>query len=96
MCSRRFLNFQNNISIYMYNYLISAYILLYPRSTGGGYSILPLFIRPSIHPKIFFVTFFSATIDGRNLIIGHKLHIGMPYCGNSYFLFSDLFGFYTH
>jgi hypothetical protein len=25
--------------------------------------------------------FFSATIDGRNLIFGHKLHIGMPYCG---------------
>jgi hypothetical protein len=24
----------------------------------------------------FFVTFFSATIDGRNLIFGHKLHIG--------------------
>ena len=29
----------------------------------------------------FFVTFFSATIDGRNLIFGHKLHIGTPYCG---------------
>ena len=27
----------------------------------------------------FFVTFFSATIDGRNLIFGHKLHIGTPY-----------------
>ena len=25
-----------------------------------------------------FVTFFSATIDGRNLIFGHKLHIGTP------------------
>ena len=29
----------------------------------------------------FFVAFFSATIDCRNLIFGHKLHIGMPYCG---------------
>jgi hypothetical protein len=29
----------------------------------------------------FFVTFFSATIDGRNLIFGHKLHIGTPYHG---------------
>jgi hypothetical protein len=29
----------------------------------------------------FFVTFFSATIDGRNLIFGHKLHIGTPYRG---------------
>ena len=45
---------------------------------GGGYAVLPLSVRPS---KIFFVTFFSATIDGRNLIFGHKLHIGMPYRG---------------
>ena len=43
---------------------------------GGGYTVLPLSVRPS---KIFFVTFFSATIDGRNLIFGHKLHIDMPY-----------------
>jgi hypothetical protein len=28
-----------------------------------------------------FVTFFSATIDGRDLIFGHKLHIGTPYSG---------------
>ena len=28
---------------------------------------------------ILFVTFFSATIDGRDLIFGHKLHIGTPY-----------------
>jgi hypothetical protein len=27
----------------------------------------------------FIVAFFSATIDGRNLIFGHKLHIGTPY-----------------
>jgi hypothetical protein len=25
--------------------------------------------------------FFSAFIDGRNLIFGHKRHISMPYCG---------------
>ena len=48
---------------------------------GGGYTVLPLFVRPS---KIFFVTFFSATIDGRNLIFGHKLHIGMPYRGKRF------------
>jgi hypothetical protein len=29
-------------------------------------------------------TFFSATIDVRNLIFGHKLHIGMPYCGRCF------------
>jgi hypothetical protein len=32
------------------------------------------------HICSFFVTFFSATIDGRNVIFGHKLHIGTPYC----------------
>ena len=48
---------------------------------GGGYTVLPLSVRPS---KIFFITFFSATIDGRNLIFGHKLHIGMPYRGKRF------------
>jgi hypothetical protein len=28
--------------------------------------------------------FFSATIDGRNLIFGHKLHIGTPYRGKRF------------
>jgi hypothetical protein len=32
----------------------------------------------------FFVAFFSATIDDRNLIFGHKLYIGMPYCGKRF------------
>jgi hypothetical protein len=32
----------------------------------------------------FFVAFFSATIDGRNLIFGHKLHIGTTYCGKCF------------
>ena len=44
-----------------------------------GYTVLPLSsVRPS---KIFFVAFFSVTIDSRNLIFGHKRHIGIPYCG---------------
>ena len=67
---------------------------------GGGYTGLPLSVRPS---KIFFVTFFSATIDGRNLIFGHKLHIGMPYRGKRFWnhqiptsCFADLVGFYPH
>jgi hypothetical protein len=30
------------------------------------------------------VTFFSATIDGRDLIFGHKLHIGTPYRGKRF------------
>jgi hypothetical protein len=29
-------------------------------------------------------SFFSATIDDRNLIFGHKLHIGMLYCGKRF------------
>jgi hypothetical protein len=49
---------------------------------GGGYTVLPLSVRPS--GKIVFVTFSSATIDGRNLIFGHKLHIGMPYRGKRF------------
>ena len=48
---------------------------------GGGYTVLPLSVCPS---KIFFVTFFSATIDGRDLIFGHKLHIGTPYRGKRF------------
>jgi hypothetical protein len=38
------------------------------------------------HICTLFVTFFSATIDGRNLILGHKLHIGTPYRLGSVFL----------
>ena len=36
------------------------------------------------HICTFFVTFFSATIDGRNLIFGHKRHIGTPYRGKRF------------
>ena len=49
---------------------------------GGGYTVLPLSVCPSFRPsKKFFVTFFSVNIDGKNLIFGHKRHIGIPYCG---------------
>jgi hypothetical protein len=43
-------------------------------------SALLIFIHIE-HICSFFVAFFSATIDGRNLIFGHKLHIGTPYRG---------------
>ena len=36
------------------------------------------------HICSFFVAFFSATIDGRNLIFDHKLHIGTPYRGKRF------------
>jgi hypothetical protein len=43
--------------------------------------------RMSLHCICSFcITFFSATIDGRNLIFGHKLHIGSPYRGPIRFL----------
>jgi hypothetical protein len=106
------------------------------------------FLLPVCRLSWFLYTFFSATIEGRNLIFGHKLHIGTPYRGkrfwthqistsclttllifihiehihcmfislsvltcinflqcsrvaylepsDSYFLFADLVGFYTH
>ena len=43
----------------------------------------------------FFVAIFSATIDDRNLIFGHKLEAFLD-PSDSYFLFADLVGFYTH
>ena len=44
-----------------------------------------LSVRPSFRPSnIFFVAFFSVTVDGRNLIFGHKLHIGTPYRGKRF------------
>ena len=58
---------------------IFCYIIIPPLPEGGGgYTVLPLFVCPS---KIFFLAFFSVTVDGRNLIFGHKRHIGIPYCG---------------
>ena len=48
-------------------------------------------------------SFFSATIDGRDLIFGHKLHIGTPYRGKRFWThqnptscFADFVDFYTH
>ena len=48
---------------------------------GGGYTVLPLSVCPS---KIFFVAFYSVTVDGRNLIFGHKRHIGTSYRGKRF------------
>jgi hypothetical protein len=59
--------------------------ILYPRSPnceGGILFYLCPSVRPSFRPsKIFLVAFFSLTVDSRNLIFGHKRHIGIPYCG---------------
>jgi hypothetical protein len=51
----------------------------YQISAMGG---ILFYLCPSFRPsRIFFITFFSVTVDGRNLIFGHKHHIGIPYCG---------------
>jgi len=55
------------------------YYLLYPRSIGGR---ILFYLCPS---KIFFVAFFSATIDGKNLIFGHKFNIGICHIVGSVF-----------
>ena len=68
-------------------------MLLYPRSPKGEgvycFTSVRLSVRHSVRPsfrpsEIFFVAFFSVTVDGRNLIFGHKRHIGIPYCGQRF------------
>jgi hypothetical protein len=49
------------------------------------------YLCPSVRPsKIFFVAFFSVTVDGRNLIFGHKRHIGIPYCGKRFWTIQNV------
>ena len=76
--------------------------LLYPRSPKGERGIL-FYLCPSVRPsKIFFVAFFSVTVDGRNLIFGHKRHIGIPYRGKRFWTHQiptsclPTVDFYTH
>ena len=47
-----------------------------PPEVGGGAGILFYLLSPSVLPSVlrFFRRIFSATIVGRNLIFGHKLH----------------------
>ena len=62
-------------------YLLSTMINLNAMITIIS-SIFNLIIPPSFRPsKIFFIAFFSVSVNGRNLIFGHKHHIGIPYCG---------------
>jgi hypothetical protein len=63
---------------------LNKLIFLYPRSPKGEGGIL-FYLCPSFRPsKIFFVALFSVTVDGRDLIFGHKLHIGSPYRGKHF------------
>ena len=61
--------------------VIRHYYTSAPRRGRGVYCFTS--VRPS---KIFFVPFFSATIDGRDLVFGHKLHIGTPYRGKRFWI----------
>ena len=57
---------------------------LYCRSPKGEGGIL-FYLCPTVRPsKIFFVALFSVTVDGRDLIFGHKFHIGTPYRGKHF------------
>jgi hypothetical protein len=80
--NKLFQHFANLIKIRSTHLLPILDLIIPPLPEGGeGYTVLPLSVSPS---KIFFVTFFSATIEGKNLIFGHKLHIGMPYRGKRF------------
>ena len=69
---------------YIFTVLSVLFYFLFPRSPKGERGIL-FYLCPSFRPsKIFFVAFFSVTVDGRNLIFGHKHHIGIPYCGKRF------------
>ena len=98
MCNYSYILNQNSsqLSIHTFKDIRIGVIglFLYPRSPKeeGGIlfylcpSVCPSF-RPSFRPsKIFFVAFFSVTVDGRNLIFGHKYHIGIPYCGQRFWI----------
>jgi hypothetical protein len=53
-----------------------------PRRWRGG---TLFYLCPSFRPsKKVFVALFSVTVDGRDLIFGHKLHIGTPYRGKHF------------
>jgi hypothetical protein len=76
---------------------------------GGGYTVLPLFIRPSVHPSvlpsvqdIFRRIFLSngwwqkSDIWSQALYRYTILWVAFLDPSDSYFLFADLVGFYTH
>jgi hypothetical protein len=69
----------------LYRYPISWEAFLDP---SDSYVLFADFADFYTHWNIcwFFVAFFSATIDGRNLIFGHKLHIGTPYRGKPFWI----------
>jgi hypothetical protein len=74
-----------NISMFSFQFIspLTLHLFYTPTPRRGG--VILFYLCPSLRPsKIFFVTFFSATIDGRDMIFGHKLHIGTPYRGKRF------------
>ena len=79
-------------------------IIIPPLHRRGGYTVLPLSVLLSVRTEIFFVTFFSATIlwqksdiwsqASYRYTILWEAFLNPP--SDSYFLFADLVGFYTH
>jgi hypothetical protein len=69
----------------IYAHFSSHFIPPLPEGGGGILFYLCPSVRPSFRPsKIFFVAFFSVTVEGRNLIFGHKHYIGTPYRGKRF------------
>ena len=67
------------IKIYIIRSCKINYYTPAPRRGRGVWYTVFTSLRPS---KIFFVAFFSVTVDGRNLIFGHNRYIGIPYVGS--------------
>ena len=72
-------------------HIVGKYSIYYTPASRRGrgvycFTSVRLLVRPSVLPpsNIFFVAFYSVTIDGRNLILGHKYHIGIPYRGKRF------------
>ena len=82
-------------------------ILLYPRSTGGGYTVLSLSFHLSVLPFVprYFSSHFSQQLLMAEIWYLVTSFIYRRYAilweafsdpSDSYFLFTDLVGFYTH
>ena len=76
-------------------YLVTLFIYVPPycgkrfwthRNSGISYYFTLLIFIHIEHICSFFVAFLSATIDCRNLIFGHNLHIGTPYRGKRFWI----------
>jgi hypothetical protein len=76
------INMRRKICIYKCMLNVYKRFWIHPSPTSCLPTLL-IFIHIE-HICSYFVAFFSATIDGRNLIFAHKLHIGTPYRGKRF------------